>query len=82
MDPTTLKWNWGSWKIFAEYGVLAVEMESSELFTLAALHGIQALTLLTISDTLARKSKPLTSEQRASSFGKMIKIALRTITGR
>jgi purine-nucleoside phosphorylase len=81
MDPKTLKFYWNGWKVFAIYGVLAVEMESAELFTLCALHKVQALTLLTISDTLARKSKPLTSEQRASSFGKMVKIALRTITG-
>ncbi len=76
MDSKTLEFNWDAWKIFAEYGVLAVEMESAELYTLAALHGVQALSILTISDTLAKKSKPLSSKKRESSFSKMIEIAL------
>ncbi len=79
MDPKSLELNWDSWKIFAKYGVLAVEMETAEFYTIAALYGVQALTLLTISDTLAKKSKRLSSEQRANAFGDMVRIALKTI---
>ena len=35
-----------------EYGVLAVEMETAALYTLAAKHGARALTLCTTSDSL------------------------------
>ena len=34
----------------ADYGVLAVEMESAALYTIAARYGARALTVLTVSD--------------------------------
>ena len=40
------------WKLWAKYGVLAVEMESAELYTRAALYGIQALSILMVSDVI------------------------------
>ena len=39
-----------SLKTWADYGVLAVEMETAELYTLAAKNGVEALSILTISD--------------------------------
>jgi len=57
------------------HGILAVEMEAAELYTLAARHGIRALAVLTISDHLLT-NEALPSEDRERSFGDMIEIAL------
>lgn len=59
------------------HGVLAVEMEAAELYTLAARHGCRALAILTISDHLITK-EALPSSERESSFGEMVEIALET----
>jgi DeoD family purine-nucleoside phosphorylase len=40
------------WQRWNRFGILGVEMESSAVFTLAAMHGIRAGCLLTVSDTL------------------------------
>ena len=40
------------WKIWAEYGVLVVEMETNALYTLAAKFKVDALSILTVSDSL------------------------------
>ena len=42
-----------------EYGVLAVEMETAALYTLAAKHGARALTLCTTSDSLVTGEETL-----------------------
>lgn len=63
------------WKLWASYGVLAVEMETAELYTLAAKHGVNALAVLTVSDSLV--THELTSaEERQRSFMTMVEIAL------
>jgi purine-nucleoside phosphorylase len=59
-------------------GALAIEMETCELYTLAALKKIDALSLLTVSDSL------LTMEQvppldRQVSFNEMVTLALETL---
>ena len=54
-------------------GVLAVEMEAAELYTLAARHGVRALAVLTVSDHLVT-GEALPSEDRERSFGDMIEI--------
>ncbi len=64
------------WKVFAKYGALAVEMESAELYTLGAKKGIEVLTILTISDNLVAKEKPLSAKDRESTFDDMVQIAL------
>lgn len=64
-----------TWKIFAEYNVLAIEMETAELYTLAAQKNFNALALLTISDNLVT-DKHLSAEQREKGFKKMLQIAL------
>ena len=57
------------------HGILAVEMETAELYNLAARYDRRALAVCTISDhLLTRESLP--SEDRESSFGDMIEIAL------
>jgi purine-nucleoside phosphorylase len=66
------------WKLWSQYGVLAVEMETTALYTLAARHGIQALTLLTVSDSLIT-GEVLSIEERESGFVRMIETALAII---
>jgi purine-nucleoside phosphorylase len=63
------------WKMWASYGVLATEMESTALYTLAAKHQAKALSILTVSDTFL--SKVTTSaEEREKSFTHMMDLAL------
>ncbi len=57
------------------HGVLAVEMEAAELYTVAARHGARALAVLTVSDHL-QSGEALSSEDRETSFSDMIGIAL------
>jgi purine-nucleoside phosphorylase len=57
------------------HGVLCVEMEAAELYTLAARHGVRALAVLTISDHLV-SHEALSSADRERSFGDMVEIAL------
>ena len=59
----------------AAYGVLAVEMETAALYTLAAKHGRQALTVLTVSDHIIT-GEVTTSEERQTTFNDMMVIAL------
>ena len=63
------------WKLWASYGVLAVEMETAALYTIAAKFGVRALTILTVSDHLKTKEM-LTAQERETSFNNMITIAL------
>ncbi|WP_394121689.1 purine-nucleoside phosphorylase [Planococcus donghaensis] len=60
---------------WAQYGVLALEMESSALYTLAAKFGCQALSILTVSDHLLT-GEVTTSEERQTTFNDMIIVAL------
>jgi purine-nucleoside phosphorylase len=57
------------------HGVLGVEMEAAELYTLAARHGRRALAILTVSDHLLT-GDALPSDQRERSFGDMVEMAL------
>ena len=57
------------------HGILGVEMEAAELYTLAARYDRRALAILTVSDHLQTK-EALPSDQRESSFGDMVEIAL------
>ncbi|WP_370304527.1 purine-nucleoside phosphorylase [Pseudooceanicola sp.] len=57
------------------HGVLGVEMEAAELYTLAARYGRRALAVLTVSDHL-QTGEALPSDQRERSFGAMVEIAL------
>lgn len=57
------------------HGILAVEMEAAELYTLAARHGRRALAVLTVSDHLLTGAA-LPAEDRERSFARMVEIAL------
>ncbi len=65
--------NW--YEVWKEYGVLAVEMETAELYTLAARHNIEALSILTVSDSIVT-GEETTSEEREKTFTDMMEIAL------
>ncbi len=65
------------WKLWARYGVLAVEMETSALYTIAARFGVDALTILTVSDDLVT-GDATTSEEREKTFTDMMRVALDT----
>jgi len=58
-----------------DYGVLAVEMEASALYTLAAKHGRRALAICTVSDHVAT-GEETTSHEREQTFGRMVDVAL------
>ncbi|MDD9922199.1 MAG: purine-nucleoside phosphorylase [Boseongicola sp.] len=57
------------------HGILGVEMEAAELYSLAARYGRRALAVLTVSDHLIT-GEALPSEDRERSFGDMVEIAL------
>ncbi|GAA1797785.1 purine-nucleoside phosphorylase [Luedemannella flava] len=59
----------------ADYGVLAVEMETAALYTIAARYRARALTILTVSDQL-KTHQHATAEERQESFSQMIEVAL------
>lgn len=63
------------YKQLAEYGVLAVEMETTALYTIAAKYGAKALTILTVSDHILT-GEETTSEERQTTFNEMIEVAL------
>ena len=63
------------YKKWAKMGVLAVEMEAYGLYCNAAYAGVNALTILTVSDSLVTK-KETSPEERERGFGKMMEIAL------
>ncbi|HQR27867.1 MAG TPA: purine-nucleoside phosphorylase [Nocardioides sp.] len=63
-----------------QYGVLAVEMEASALYTLAAQHGRRALAICTVSDHIVT-GEETTAAERERTFGTMIEIALAAALG-
>ena len=64
-------------EIMTRHGILAVEMETAELYNLAVRYKRRALSILTISDHLI-SGEALPSSDRESSFGEMVEIALET----
>ncbi|RDY58450.1 purine-nucleoside phosphorylase [Flagellimonas nanhaiensis] len=63
------------YKLWAQYGILCVEMETAGLYTIAAKYDVRALTVLTISDSLVTGDH-LSSTERETSFKDMVEIAL------
>jgi len=68
------------WKLWAQYGVLAIEMEAAELYTLAAKFKREALAILTISDHIALGTAT-TADERQTTFKAMMEIALDAVAG-
>jgi purine-nucleoside phosphorylase len=64
-----------SYKKWSKFGVLCVEMETAGLYTVAAKHNVNALSVLTIADSLVTGERT-TSKERETTFKDMIEIAL------
>jgi purine-nucleoside phosphorylase len=60
---------------WAQYQILALEMETAALYTLAAKFGRQALSVLTVSDHVLT-GEETTAEERQTTFNDMIEVAL------
>ncbi len=60
---------------WAAMGVLAIEMEAFALYCNAARAGVNALAILTVSDSIVN-NQVITAEEREKSFTKMMEIAL------
>ena len=63
------------WQKWANMGVMAVEMEAAALYMNAAAAGVNALCILTVSDSLVTH-EATTAEERQTAFTKMMEIAL------
>ncbi len=61
-----------------DHGVVAVEMEASALYTLAAGHGRRALALCTVSDHVVT-GEETTAQEREQTFGEMVELALESM---
>ena len=68
-----------SWKKWAAFGALVVEMETTGLYTLAAKFSVEALSILTVTDNLVTEVAT-SSEQRETGFSKMAELALDALT--
>ncbi|NRD23838.1 purine-nucleoside phosphorylase [Winogradskyella litoriviva] len=64
-----------AFKLWSKFGVLCVEMEAAGLYTVAAKHKVNALAILTISDSLVTGERT-TSKERETTFKSMIEVAL------
>lgn len=62
-------------ELVASYGCVGIDMETCELYTLAAKHMTNALTMLTVSDDLVRGLQ-CSAKERQTTFNSMIEIAL------
>ncbi len=74
-DPSITVKEQEYFKQWADFGVLCVEMEAAGLYTVAAQFNVNALALLTISDSLVT-GETTTSQEREQTFKDMIEIAL------
>ncbi len=63
---------------WAKYKILAVEMETAALYTLAAKLDRKALSVLTVSDHILRGDES-TAEERQTTFNDMIEVALEAV---
>lgn len=67
-----------NWKLWKKYGAVGIEMETAELFTLAAEFGRKALSIFTVSDHIVT-GESTTAEERQLTFKNMMTLALETI---
>ncbi len=62
-------------RLAASLGALAVDMESAELYTLSLMKRVEALSILTVSDSIIT-GESLSAIERQESFDEMIDLAL------
>lgn len=65
------------WKHWSQRGVLAIEMETSVIYTLAQRNGVEALTLLTVSDNIL-DGQAMSAAARQESGRDIMRLALET----
>jgi purine-nucleoside phosphorylase len=65
------------WKELQTYGILAVEMETYILYTLAAQFNKKALSVNTVSDHFEHTDKVMTPKERETGFSSMIEAVLK-----
>jgi 5'-methylthioadenosine phosphorylase/purine-nucleoside phosphorylase len=75
-DPTTF----ARWK---RLGHLGVEMEAAMLYTIAAVKGIEALAIMTVSDILAEsgETERISDEELKRGVDAMMRLACRVVVG-
>jgi DeoD family purine-nucleoside phosphorylase len=66
-------------ELWGNLGVLAVEMEAAAIFTIAAMHGVRAGCLLTVSDTIGAEVVRISDEELRSGVDNMMALALETL---
>lgn len=66
-------------KKWSSLGVLAVEMEAAAIFTIAAMHGVRAGCLLTVSDTIGEEVVRISDEDLKDAVDNMMTLALDTL---
>ena len=64
-----------AWQLWADYGALVVDMETTGLYTLAAKFGVRALSVLTVSDSIVSGAAS-SAEEREKGYLLMAEIAL------
>lgn len=67
-----------TWKFWKKYGIVGIEMEAAELYTLAAEFQRKALAILTVSNNFVT-GEETTSEERQKTFKDMMLLALETV---
>jgi DeoD family purine-nucleoside phosphorylase len=66
-------------RLWGDLGVLAVEMEAAAVFTLAAMRGVRAGCLLTVSDTIGMEIVRISDEELKNAVDNMMALALDTL---
>ena len=66
-------------ELWGNLGVLAVEMEAAAIFTLAAMRGVRAGCLLTVSDTIGAEVVRISDEELRNAVDNMMALALDTL---
>jgi DeoD family purine-nucleoside phosphorylase len=73
----------GQYERWSSRGILAVEMEAAALFTVAALRGVQAGCLLTVSDIVVEgEFVRISDDELRAAVDRMTRIALETATAK
>ncbi len=63
------------WDIWKKHGILGIDMETEILYTMACRFGVNALSLLTVSDNILTGSAS-SQEEREKTFNNMMEVAL------
>jgi purine-nucleoside phosphorylase len=66
-------------RLWGDLGILAVEMEAAAIFTLAAMRGVRAGCLLTVSDTIGEEIVRISDEELKNAVDNMLALALDTL---